>query len=103
MAVTAAGAAAGGAAAAVFGPGTTSFMPMLSLAAGSRLLALASSGSDTWLWRAMLSRVSPWLTTWTLGADATAATGLLTGAAKAGAGAAAVAVGRGMISCWPGC
>src|SRR3989442_1774785 len=49
----------------------------------------------------MLISVSPRLTIWTLDGAAAAATGLLPAGASAGA-AAATAVWRGMISCWPG-
>src|SRR5580700_11100902 len=94
-----------GTAAAVALTGTLSRVPSLSLAAASRLLALASSATERWLRWAMLASVSPGLTMWTLGATLATATGLLGGAtaARAAAGAAAIAPDEcGMISCWPG-
>ena len=57
------GSGAAGATAAVFAPGTMSLVPSLSFPDGSRLLAFASSATGTWLRWAMLSRVSPRLTT----------------------------------------
>ena len=70
--------------AAVFKPGTVSFMPRLKLAELIEIVGRVATG--TWLRHASVS--APQLTMWTLDAPAAAATGLLVGGASASAGAA---------------
>ena len=90
------------AAAALFAPGTVSFMPRLSLADVIEIVGLGEFGHrhmvaarDADQRIAAIDDVD--------GCDGPrAATGLLAGGANAGAGAATAAVWRGMISCWPG-